>query len=150
MVLRDTPLHRHNSKDATFSPFCSLLMTLNTQPQSSSTLKTVRIAVNEPTVSIVQLPRSQPIPIVKKKNRNDEEDAVVDTSYYDLMTWNMYARIVTARRLRASYQARDYMYTMDEAYDQEQLITCRDVKSMTNAHSQWRKTAARYSSSTEP
>ena len=150
MVLRDTPLHRHNSKDATFSPFCSLLMTLNTQPQSSSTLKTVRIAVNEPTVSIVQLPRSQPIPIVKKKNRNDEEDAVVDTSYYDLMTWNMYARIVTARRLRASIQMQDYIarYSRDEAYDQDQQLMCRDVKSMTDEHSQWRKTAMRHSSST--
>jgi hypothetical protein len=42
------------------------------------------------------------------------------------------------------------MYTMDEAYDQEQLLTIRDVKSMTDEHSQWRKTAARYSSSTEP
>ena len=115
-------------------------MTLNTQPRSlsSSALKTVRVAVNEPTVSIIQLPRSQPIPIVKKKNRNDEEDAVVDTSYYDLMTWNMYARIVTARRLRASYQARDYIYTMDEANNKDQQLTCRVVKSMTDEHSQWR------------
>ena len=116
-------------------------MTLNPQPQSSSTLKTDRVAVNEPTVSIIQLPRSQPIPIVKKKkNRNDEEDAVVDTSHYDLMTWNMYARIVTARRLRASVQMQDYIarYSMDEAYDQERLLTCRVVESMTDEHSQWR------------
>ena len=115
-------------------------MTLNTQPQSrsSSTLKTVRVAVNEPTVSI-QLPRSQPIPIIKKKNRNDEDEEIIDTSYYDLMTWNMYNRIVTARRLRASIQARDYMYSMDEASDQEQLLTCQDVKSMTDERSQWRK-----------
>jgi len=110
-------------------------MTLNPQPQSSSTLKTDRVAVNEPTVSIIQLPRSQPIPIVKKKNRNDE---AVDTSYYDLMTWNMYARIVTARRLRASYQARDYIYTMDEANNKDQQLMCRVVKSMTDEHSQWR------------
>ena len=125
-------------------------MTLNTQPRSSSALKTVRVAVNEPTVSIVQVPRSQPIPIIKKKNRNDEEDEVVDTSHYDLMTWNMYARIVTARRLRASIQIQDYIarYSMDEAYDQDQQLMCRDVKSMTDEHSQWRKTAMRHSSST--
>jgi hypothetical protein len=115
-------------------------MTLNTQPRSSSTLKTVRVTVNKPTVSI-QVPRSQPIPIIKKKNRNDEDEEIIDTSYYDLMTWNMYNRIVTARRLRASIHARDYMYSMDEANDQEQLI-----KSMTDERSQWRKSAARYSS----
>jgi hypothetical protein len=116
-------------------------MTLNTQPRSSSTLKTVRVTVNKPTVSI-QVPRSQPIPIIKKKNRNDEDDEIVDTSYYDLMTWNMYDRIVTARRLRASIQARDYMYSMDEANDQELMI-----KSMTDERSsQWRKSAAGYSS----
>jgi hypothetical protein len=121
-------------------------MTLNTQPRSSSTLKTVRVTVNEPTVS-VQLPiRSQPIPIIKKENRNDEDEEIVDTSYYDLMTWNMYNRIVTARRLRASIQARDYMYSMDEASDQEQLLTCQDVKSMTDERSQWRKSASGYSS----
>ena len=106
-------------------------MTLNTQPRSrgSSALK----IADGSTVSIVQLPRSQPIPIIKEKNRNDEEDAVVDTSHYDLMTWNMYARIVTARRLRASIQMQDYIarYSMDEAYDQEQQLMCRDVKSMT-------------------
>ena len=126
-------------------------MTLNTQPRSSSALKTVRVAVNEPTVSIVQVPRSQPIPIIKKKNRNDEEDEVVDTSHYDLMTWNMYARIVTARRLRASIQMQDYIarYSMDEAYDQDQQLMCRDVKSRTDERSQqWRKTAMRHSSST--
>lgn len=124
-------------------------MTLNTQ------LKTVRVAVNEPTVSLVQVPRSQPIPIIKTKCKSNHEDELVDTSYYELMTWNMYARIVTARRLRASItrdhvcQAndpeRDYMY---EADDHEQLLTCRDVKSMTDEHSRWRKTAARHSSST--
>jgi len=124
-------------------------MTLNTQPRSlgSSALK----IADGSTVSIVQLPRSQPIPIVKKKkNRNDEEDAVVDTSHYDLMTWNMYARIVTARRLRASVQMQDYIarYSMDEAYDQERLLTCRVVESMTDERSRWRKTAMRHSSST--
>ena len=135
-------LRYHKSKDATFSSYISLLiMTLNTQPRSSSTLKTVRVTVNEPTVSI-QLPiRSQPIPIIKKENRNNADEEIVDTSYYDLMTWNMYNRIVTARRLRASIHAREYMYSMDEANDQEQLI-----KSMTDERSQWRKSAARYSS----
>jgi hypothetical protein len=100
-----------------------LIMTLNTQPQSqrSSTLKT------GPSVSVIQVPRSQPIPIIKKKNRSDEEDEVVDTSHYDLMTWNMYARIVTARRLRASIQMQDYnsRYSMDEADNQDQQLTYR-------------------------
>jgi hypothetical protein len=103
-----------------------LIMTLNTQPQSQSR-STLKIA-NGPSVSVIQAPRSQPIPILKKKNRNDEEDEVVDTShYYDLMTWNMYARIVTARRLRASIQARDYIsrYSMDEADNQDQQPTYR-------------------------
>jgi hypothetical protein len=103
-----------------------LIMTLNTQPQSqrSSTLKTT---AGGPSVSVIQVPRSQPIPIIKKKNRNEEEDEVVDTSHYDLMTWNMYARIVTARRLRASIQMQDYnsRYSMDEADNQDQQLTYR-------------------------
>lgn len=146
-------LHGHKSMDATFSPYGSL-DSLVSMPRSNSMLKTVRVAVNEPTVSIVQVPRSQPIPIIKTKCKSNQEDELV--AYYDLMTWNMYARIVTARRLRASIQTRDHIYQandperdyMYEADDHEQLLKCRDVKSMTDKRSQWRKTAARHSSST--
>jgi hypothetical protein len=85
-------------------------------------------------ISSIHIP-SQPIPIPiinRKSERDEEEDEVVDTSYYDLMTWNMYIRIVTARRLRASIQARDYIiaqthrehqklhHLMKEASDTEQ------------------------------
>lgn len=118
----------------TFSPYNSLdslVMTLNTQPRSNSMLKSVRVAVvNESTVSIVQVPRSQPIPIIKTKCKGNHEDELVDTSHYDLMTWNMYARIVTARRLRASIQMQDYISqysSMDKSDNQKQKLMYQDV-----------------------
>ena len=68
------------------------------------------VIVNEPSISLIHVPSQPiPIPIISRKIERDEEDEVVDTSYYDLKTWNMYILIVTARRLSASIQARDYI-----------------------------------------
>ncbi len=108
-------------------------MTCNTQPRNSSRLKSVTVIVNEPSISLIHVPSQPiPIPIISRKIERDEEDEVVDTSYYDLKTWNMYILIVTARRLRASIQARDFIiaqthrehqklhHLMKEAGDTEQ------------------------------
>jgi len=66
-------------------------MTFNTQPQSSRRLKLVTLTLNDPMVSTVQVP-SQPILIIMKDSKSDEEDEVVVTSFYDLMTRNMYIK----------------------------------------------------------
>lgn len=68
-----------------------------------------RIVTSQDPASSQSSRRSQPIPIIRKSDEIESDDpydeVVKATAQYEMATWNMYALITTARRLRALNQA---------------------------------------------